>query len=137
MAGCRLKLDTTYTGSVKENRSSIFKILLEYGAPIDVSSSDGDLPVHTAFSICKTRSEIESNLDDMMTMIDLSENVNKPGTNGSTPFLTVTQLCSIDVIKRMVDKGAYFNSKGTDGNTALHVVIGKLKLTMRFINILI
>lgn len=120
-----LYLNSTGYGSFEENRASILKILLEYSAPVNVASSDGDLPVLVALSKCKTRSEFENNLDVIMAMIDLTKDLNIAGKNSSTPFLTVIRYCSKDVLEKMVQMGADVRSKGTNGNTALHIVLGK------------
>lgn len=58
-------------------------------------------------------------------MIDLTKDLNIPGKNSSTPFLTVIRYCSKDVLEKMVQMGADVRSKGTNGNTALHIVMGK------------
>lgn len=60
-----------------------------------------------------------------MKLIDLTEGINIPDKNRSTPFLDITKFCSLDIMKKMVEIGADLKSKGTNGNTALHVVIGK------------
>lgn len=105
-------------------------MLLEYGAPTNVPSNDRDLPVHKALSNCKTPDEFYNNHGDIMKMIDLTKDLNIPDKNRSTPFLAVTKFCCLDVIKKMVEKGADVKSKGTNGNTALHTVMGKLNVTI-------
>ncbi|CAG2192463.1 unnamed protein product [Mytilus edulis] len=107
------------------NVSFILKILLEYGAHTDVSSLDGNLPIHIALSNCKTCYDFESNLGDIMKLIDLTKDINIQDKNRSTPFLDITKFCSLDVMKKMVELGADLKSKGTNGKTALHVVIEK------------
>lgn len=60
-----------------------------------------------------------------MKLIDLTKDINIQDKNRSTPFLDITKFCSLDVMKKMVELGADLKSKGTNGKTALHVVIGK------------
>lgn len=126
IASSWLYQDPTYTGSFEENRAAILKMLLEYGSPINVSSSDENLPIHIALAFCKTSFEFEKHQDVIITMIDLTKDLNLLGKNSSTPFLTVIKFCSKDVLEKMVEQGADVNSKGLNGNTALHVVMGKL-----------
>ncbi|CAC5406547.1 unnamed protein product [Mytilus coruscus] len=112
-----------------ENSSTILKMLLEYGAPTNVLSTDGDLPIHIALS---TPGEFDDRLEDVMTMIDFTKYLNVPDKNRSTPFLAVTEFCRLDVIKKMVENGADVRSKGTNGNAALHIVMGKLNIVISY-----
>ncbi|CAC5364198.1 unnamed protein product [Mytilus coruscus] len=123
--------------SSAENGSTILKMLLEYGAPTNVSSTDGDLPVHKALSNCKSPDEFDDNLGDILTMIDLTKDLNVPDKNRSTPFLAVTKICRLDVMKKMVEKGADVRSKGTNGNAALHIVMERKKFNKDIISFLL
>lgn len=114
------------TGNLEENCSPIFKTLLEYGAPTNIPSSDGDLPIHIAVSKCSNQCLFDDNLAEIMTMIESNKDlINIPNKNRTTPFLGATKFCSLDVIQMMVNLGADVKSKGMYGNTVLHEVMGK------------
>lgn len=100
--------------------------MLEYGAPTNIPSSDGDLPIHIAVSKCTKQCQFDENLAEIMTMIESNKNLmNIPDKNSSTPFLAATKFCNLDVIRKMVYLGADLKSKGTYGNMVLHEVMGK------------
>ncbi|XP_052065741.1 uncharacterized protein LOC127705457 [Mytilus californianus] len=134
---CRKLLERSVILEFEEDDSSILQTLLEYGAPTNVSCTDGDLPIHIAVSNCTTYNAFESNVDDIISMIDLTKDLNVPDKKKSTPFLDIIKFCNLDVLKKMVELGADVKSKGTNGNTALHVVVEKKKFSKDIVSFLL
>ncbi|XP_071123099.1 ankyrin repeat and SOCS box protein 2-like [Mytilus edulis] len=126
------------TGNLEENCSPIFKTLLEYGAPTNIPSSDGDLPIHIAVSKCSNQCLFDDNLAEIMTMIESNKDlINIPNKNRTTPFLGATKFCSLDVIQMMVNLGADVKSKGMYGNTVLHEVMEKVQFDKDVVSFLL
>ncbi|CAG2249494.1 unnamed protein product [Mytilus edulis] len=105
-ASYKTQHEQTTTGNLEENCSSIFKTLLEYGAPTNIPSSDGDLPIHIAVSKCTKQCQFNENLAEIMTMIESNKNLmNIPDQNSFGVFLCkLIVVCSFIKRKKEFDK---------------------------------
>lgn len=138
--GCRYNADLF---------TSVIKMLMRSGAPIDCSNGDGNTPLHFAVSCYDVRGvEILLELGAKVNVYnDARETplhtavrtkrcpvgkiekllerpeieVNEVNKNGMTPLMLAVSLKSADVVKKLLaDSRVNINMRGQAGNTALH-----------------
>lgn len=105
---------TPLFSAVEQERTALIPLLLKYKADIFAATNQGITPFDQAL---KTGGSV---LDEMIT----SGTVQMVDNAGNTPLITtVRNKANIEIVRRILDKGADFNTRNKEGDTALHIAV--------------
>jgi ankyrin repeat protein len=104
--------DTPLILAAKNGDAPALAILLDHGASTEAQNDDGDTALITAIAQ-------GNNTPAMVTLIDRTANLDTTNNNDSTALIEAATRGYLDVVRRLLEKGADPGIKDTDGMTAL------------------
>uniref|UniRef100_L2FGK8 Ankyrin repeat domain-containing protein 52 n=1 Tax=Colletotrichum fructicola (strain Nara gc5) TaxID=1213859 RepID=L2FGK8_COLFN len=96
----------------KKGHREIVRMLLEWGASIDVAGSRGRTPLNAASE--------NGHLDVVKLLLDKGADITVPNSDGWTPLNTASDNGHLDVVKLLLAKGADITVPNSDGWTPLN-----------------
>lgn len=95
----------------------IVQWLLNYGAPVDLCTFDGNSPLHFAAKI--------GNMEILMSLLEKGPNVNIQNNKGLTPLFLASENSHIEIVAALLSKGADVNLSEFEGETPLSIACYK------------
>ncbi len=108
----------------KKNSLNIVKILIKYGANVNVKDNSGWTPLHIAAWY--------SDLDIVKYLVEKGADVNAKDNLGQTPLHISTNKGDLENVKALIHGGAIPEYKNHDGKTSIHLAASNGNLHILF-----
>ena len=105
--------ETALFEAIRGKNKEIAEILIKHGADVNVSSLAEDTPLSTA---------VRAHPEIVNALLDEGANINEPNSDGVTPVLEAVRSNNLDLVKRMIDRGANIRATDEAGSNALHYI---------------
>ena len=105
--------ETALFEAIRSKNQEIIDILIKHGARVNATNVMEDTPLTTA---------VRLHPEIVDTLLDLGANINERNSDGITPVLEAVRGNDINLVKRMVDRGANILVQDEAGSNALHYV---------------
>ena len=105
--------ETALFEAIRGKNQEIVDILIKQGAKVNVSSLAEDTPLSTA---------VRAHPEIVDALLDEGANINEPNSDGVTPVLEAVRSNNLDLVKRMIDRGANIWATDEARSNALHYI---------------
>jgi ankyrin repeat protein len=95
--------DTSLILAASKGHIDVVKLLLNYGAGINIARNDGATPLILAAQ--------EGHIDVVKLLLDKGAEVDKAMNDGTTPLIVAAENGCLELVKLLIDKGAEVNKK--------------------------
>lgn len=104
--------DTPIYEAAAYNHPELVKLLLDYGADINIRTNTGETPLHGAVAA--------HHLSMVTLLLDNGADINASLAHGQTPLRLAVIKGYADIVKLLLVRGAQLNTRGQTGLTLLH-----------------
>ena len=114
------KGETLMDLAIKNGVKSMILLLLEKGADCNIKNSAGQMPIHVAISMLK---DGKSYIDIVNLLIDHYTDLNVCNDIKNTPLHLAVKSGHLEIVRKLIQKGAIFDSRNNQGLTPAQVAI--------------
>jgi RNA polymerase sigma factor (sigma-70 family) len=104
--------DTPIYEAAAHNHSELVRLLLDYGADINICTSADEMPLHGAIAA--------HHLSMVTLLLDCGADINASLAHGQTPLRLAIIKGYADIVELLLARGARANTRGKTGLTPLH-----------------
>ena len=104
--------DTPIYEAAAHNHPELVRLLLDYGADINVCTNFGETPLHGAI--------LAHHLSMVTLLLDNGADINASLAHGQTPLRLAVIRSYADIVELLLTRGAQANTRGKTGLTPLH-----------------
>ena len=117
--------DTPLHNATHRGRLDLVRLLVEYGADMDIANNRGETPLRMAVD------SVGGNLDSLRYLLEQGADVNKADNDGNTPLLYAVKMGNyynssnafLSVMRYLLKQGADRDKTNNDGETPLHIAV--------------
>jgi len=113
---------TALQWAIRKGHGPVIQTLIDYGANVNVSDTQGRSPLHLAVSAleeCHTFDECRFCFDMIRFLVERGAVVNVADENGTSPLHLAAELGNEDVVSLLIENGACVDAQDNEGETPL------------------
>jgi len=113
---------TALQWAIRKGHGPVIQTLIDYGANVNVTDSQGRTPLHLAVSAleeCHTFDECRFCFDMIRFLIERGAAVNVADENGTSPLHLAAELGNEDVVSLLAENGACVDATDNEGETPI------------------